>query len=207
MGRTQPGRGRGTPAANFALPPATVRMLRLPEPQEADFTPTRFQPASSKVWFTQHYLRFVSSGFPRHGFTQRFYGQLMHTFGMVAHYDLAGFWAEYFTSTRNIVEFLAETVSHPCYGQPSHTWCDVERFIIRRLRDADLLGIYRARLRGEDEARDRAELARLLARYPTSAAGAAAAVPAPHTFPVAPVARGSATPARAVPAQLMLGLG
>lgn len=203
MHRTRAGRNRGIPATNFALPPATVRMLRLPEPQEADFTPTRFQPASSKVWFTQYYLRFVSSGFPRHGFTQRFYGQLMHTFGMIAHYDLAGFWAEYFTSTRNTVEFLAETVSHPCHGQPDHTWCDVERFIIRRLRDADLLGTYRARLRGEDEARDRAELARLLAKYPAGAAVAVAAVPALHTIPVA---RGSATPARAAPAQLTLGL-
>ena len=193
-------------AAAADPPPAAA--LRAPHPpQEADFTPTRFQPASSKVWFTQHYLRFVSSGFPRHGFTQRFYGQLMHTFGMVANYSLTGFWAEYFTSTRNTVEFLAETVSHPCYGQPSYTWCDVERFIIRRLRDADLLGIYRARLRGEDEARDRAELARLLARYPAGAAGAAAAVPAPRTMPVAPVAYGSATPARAAPAQLTLGLG
>jgi hypothetical protein len=196
MERTQSKRGRDTLAANFALPPAMVRMLRLPEPQEADFTPTRFQPASSKVWFTRHYLRFVSSGFPRHGFTQRFYGQLMHTFGMVARYDQAGFWAEYFTSTCNTVEFLAETVSHPCCGQPGHTWCDVERFIIRRLRDADLLGIYRARLRGEDETRDRAELARLLAMYPTSAAVA-----------VAPIACGSAVPARAAPAQLTLGLG
>ncbi len=121
MERTQTGRGRGTPAANFALPSATVRMLRLPEPQEADFAPTRFQPASSKVWFTRHYLRFVSSGFPRHGFTQRFYGQLMHTFSLIAHYDLVGFWAEYFTSTRNTVEFLAETVSHPYCGQPGHT--------------------------------------------------------------------------------------
>lgn len=200
------GRGRAAPMAGPALPPATVRALRLPEPTETDFTPTRFQPVSSKVWFTRHYLRFVSSSFPRHGFTGRFYGQLMHTFGMVAHFDLAGFWAEYFTSTRNTVEFLEETVSYPCYGQPGHTWCDVERFIIRRLRDVDLLGIYRTRLRGDDEARDRAELARLLARYPTSAAGATAAAPALRAIPVAPVAPGATAPGRAAPAQLTLGL-
>ena len=205
---TRKNKRQGTPAApGLALLAATVRALRLPEPTEADFTPTRFQPASSKAWFAQHYLRFAAGGFPRHGFTQRFYGQLMHTFGMIAHFNREGFWVEYFTSTRNTVEFLAETVSHPCHGQPDHTWSDVERLIIGRLWAADLLGLYRARLRGEDETRDRAELARLSAKYPAATAqGPANALP-PRAglLPVAvqngPAARHAAT------AQLTLGLG
>ena len=155
-------KARGTEAA---LPARVVQALRYPEPIEADFTPTRFTPARTKCWFAVHYLRFISSDFPRHQFTQRFYSQLMQHFGMIAHYDLMGFWTEFFTSTANKVEFLDQTVRHPCYGQPDHTWSDVERLIIQRLRVADLLTLYQSRLRAECHAGERAELARLLAKY------------------------------------------
>ena len=76
-----------------------------------------------------------------------------------------GFWTEFFTSTANKVEFLDQTIRHPCYGQPDHTWSDVERLIIQRLRAADLLTLYQSRLRAECHAGERAELARLLAKY------------------------------------------
>lgn len=147
------------------IPATMVRVLRDPAPTGAEFTPTRFCPASSKAWFTTHYLRFVSSDFPRHQFTNRFYQQLMHTFGHIAHYDLMGFWTEYFTSLESKVEFLQQTVLHPCHGQPQHTWCDVERFLIRRLRQVDLLGFYRDALRQRQDDAERAELARLKAKY------------------------------------------
>ena len=155
-------KARGT---ECALPTRVVQALRYPEPTEADFTPTRFTPASTKCWFAVHYLRFVSSDFPRHQFTQRFYSQLMHTCGHIAHYSLMGFWTEFFTSTANKVEFLDQTIRHHCYGQPDHTWSDVERLVIQRLRAADLLALYQSRLRAECHAGERAELARLLAKY------------------------------------------
>ena len=99
-------------ATEGTLPAWIVQALRYPEPTEADFTPTGFTPAKTKCWFTVHYLRFVSSDFPRHQFTQRFYSQLMHTCGHVAHYDLTGFWTEFFTSTANKIEFIDQTVRH-----------------------------------------------------------------------------------------------
>lgn len=147
------------------IPATMARALRDPAPMEAEFTPTRFCPASSKAWFTTHYLRFISSDFPRHQFTNRFYQQLMHTFGHIAHYALIGFWTEFFTSLDGKVEFLQQTVQHPCHGQPQHTWCDVERFIIRRLCQVDLLGFYRDALRQRQDSMERAELARLKAKY------------------------------------------
>ena len=155
-------KARGT---ECTLPARVVQALRYPEPTEADFTPTRFTPASTKCWFAVHYLRFVSSDFPRHQFTRRFYSQLMHTCGHIAHYSLMGFWTEFFTSTANKVEFLDQTIRHHCYGQPDHTWSDVERLVIQRLRAADLLALYQSRLRAECHAGERAELARLLAKY------------------------------------------
>lgn len=155
-------KARGT---ECTLPTTVVQALRYPEPTEADFTPTRFTPASTKCWFAVHYLRFVASDFPRHQFTQRFYSQLMHTCGHIAHYSLLGFWTEFFTSTANKIEFLDQTVRHHCHGQPDHTWPDVERLIIRRMRAADLLALYQSRFRAECHAGERAELARLLAKY------------------------------------------
>ena len=147
------------------IPASIVRALRDPAPVEGDFTPTTFCPAATKAWFAVHYLRFVSSDFPKHQFTDRFYRQLMHTFGHIAHFDKLGFWTEFFTTAAGKVEFLAQTVQWPCHGQPAHTWCDVERAIIRRLRQTDLLGIYRQKLRHDREAAERAEFARLKAKY------------------------------------------
>ena len=147
------------------IPARVAAMLRNPPPAAADFTATKFTPADTKVWFTTHFLRYVSSDFPQHQFTQRFYRQVMHTFGFIAHYELGGFWTEYFTSTAGKVEFLEQVVSWPCHGDATHTFCDAEREIARRLKAADLLGLYRARLKDEDHAHERAEVARLKAKY------------------------------------------
>jgi len=95
----------------IALPAKTIHSLRHPVPDPAEFTPTKFCPASTKSWFAVHYLRFVSSDFPRHQFTLRFYNQLMHCFGFIAHFDLIGFWTEYFTSNAGKIEFLRETLA------------------------------------------------------------------------------------------------
>ncbi len=191
----------------FALPAAVVHALRHPMPDPKDFTPTKFQPASSKAWFVCHYMRFASSDFPRHQFTKRFYGQLMHCFLMIVHYDIDGFWTEFFTSTAGKVEFLEQTLMHPCYGAPTVTWSDAEREIIRRLRQTNLLDIYKQHLRTEQEAADRAELARLMAKFngdtPPVDAGTLRTLLVPMNRPV--LAR--SPPRRDSGSQLTLGLG
>ena len=149
----------------IALPASIVHALRHPAPQEQAFTPTRFCPASTKVWFAVHYLRFASCDFQRHQFTMLFYQQLMHCFGHIAHYSITGFWTEFFTSTAGKVEFLEQTLAYPCYGRPDVTWSDVERAIIARLKRAGLLDLYRRHHGIEQDAAERAELARLLAKH------------------------------------------
>lgn len=207
MGRNSKlGTGEDTVGGGAALPAAMVRELRHPEPAAADFTPTRFCPAGTKAWFAVHALRFVSSDFPWHQFTGRFYAQLMHCWGHIAHYDLHGFWAEFFTSTRNKVEFLEQMLAWPGYGQPDHTWCDVEQLVSRRVREAGLLPFYRQRLADKESASERAELARLLAKHRPGTPGAASvpAVPAqPHRPRPVPANSG---PTRNGTAQLTLGL-
>ena len=116
------------------IPAAVIRALREPVPRATDFKPTKFTPAETRAWFAWQFLRFASSDSPKHQFSYRFRNQVMNTFGMIAHYDLAGYWAEYFTTTAGKVEFIDQVIRHHCFGDPAHTFSDVEREIIRRLR-------------------------------------------------------------------------
>ncbi len=191
----------------ITLPPSVVHALCDPMPDARDFTPTRFTPASTKAWFAGHMVRFLSQDCPRHQFTQRFYNQLMHCFSMIAHYNLHGFWTEYFVTTRGKIEFIEQVVNHPGYGTPDHTWCDVERKISKRLRQSGLLDLYRRQLAGEQDAADRAELARLTAKYGQGPAPAdpgilrTVLVPVNRPVPPRPAHRRDDT------GQLALGLG
>ncbi len=188
----------------YKLPPAVIRVLREPAPKAADFQPTKFTPADTKAWFASHFLRFVSSDFPEHQFTKRFYSQVMHTFSFIAHYDRAGFWTEYFTNTAGKIEFIEQVMQHPCYGDPGHTFSDVEREIRRRLRQVDLLDFYRKKNRSEQEAADRAQFAQLKARFEPNG------VPVPTRPPLPPMPPATArTAARSTdhPAQLSLTIG
>ena len=187
------------------IPPAIVATLRNPAPTAADFVPTKFTPADSKAWFAIHFLRFASADFPKHHFTQRFYSRVMGTFGMVAHYDRIGFWTEYFTGTAGKIEFIEQVIQWRCYGDPTHTFSDAEHEIQRRLRQVDLLRLYREANRAERDAAERAEFARLKARFEPDG------MPVPlrihsHDFPVAPrrMARTARGPA---PGQLTLAIG
>jgi hypothetical protein len=52
----------------------------------------------------------------RQHFTERFYRQLMNTFGLIAHYDRMGFWTDYFTTTAGKIEFIEQAIQWPFYA-------------------------------------------------------------------------------------------
>lgn len=164
------------------LPTVIVRALREPTLTAADFTPMTFTPADTKAWFGNHFLRFVSSDFPKHQFTLRFYRQVVNTFGHIAHYDVGGYWAEFFTTAAGKVEFIDQTLRYPCYGDATHTFSDVEHEIARRLRQANLLHFYSRQSEVERDAAERAEFTRLKARFEPDD------VPAPGFAPTLPLA-------------------
>jgi hypothetical protein len=147
------------------IPAAVVQALRHPVSAAADFSPMHFTPAETKAWFVSHFLRFASADFPKHHFTLRFHRQIMNTFGMIAHCDLTGFWAEYFTTTSGKIEFLEQVLGWNSYGDPTTSFCDAEREIARRLRNVGLVDLYRGKGRAERDAAERAQYARLKARF------------------------------------------
>ncbi len=187
---------------NLVLPPHMVRALRHPEPIAAPFQPTAFAPADNKAWFARHFLRFASADFPKHHFTLRFYRRVMNTFGFIAHYNLDGYWTEYFTTLSGKVEFLEQVLDWPRYGDPTSSFCDVENEIARRIRVVDLLGFYRSLLRSEREATERATYARLKAKFEPDVASETRGRTAP-TYSPPDTTQGSTVPAE----QLALAIG
>jgi len=129
------------------------------------FTPTQWDTAKDKAAFANRFVRFVESDFAAKPFTEKFYRRLSNTFGHIAHYNRGGFWSEFFTTTADKVRFLEQTLQHPCYGDPAWTYNDVERVWQAGLRADETLERYRQRLAEETEAGERAELARLQAKY------------------------------------------
>ena len=143
----------------------TVASFQNPPLRAENFTATKFDDGAAKAAFGNQLLAFIAEDFLRKRFTLKFCRVLSQRFGMIAHYDVHGFWAEYFTSTADKLRFLEELTAHPCWGSPAFTFSDLERAVIARLRSAGLVARLRATLARETEAGERALLNRLQARY------------------------------------------
>jgi hypothetical protein len=132
------------------------------------FTPTKRDNAQTKAKFARQFVKFVESDFDQRLFSQAFYRRLSITFGHIAHFNRQGFFETFFTTTADKVRFLRMTLAHPCFGDPAFTYSDVERALQGWLRESAILAKYEQRLADEMEAGERADLARLKAKYEPS---------------------------------------
>ena len=131
----------------------------------SQFTPTKWETAKDKAAFANRFVRFVQSDFAAKHFTEKFYRRLSNTFGLIAHYNRGGFWETFFTSTADKVRFLEIAIRWSWGGDPAWTYGDVERVLREWLQVDGTLERYRQRLAAETEAAERAQLARLQAKY------------------------------------------
>jgi hypothetical protein len=129
------------------------------------FTATQWEDAEKKVNFSQQFIRFVESDFDKRLFPNRFYVRLALCFGNIAHYNRWGFYETFFTTTEDKVRFLRKTLQHQCWGDPAFTYSDVEKALQSWLHQNDILAQYEQRLADEQEAAEKAELARLQAKF------------------------------------------
>ena len=129
------------------------------------FTPTKWETAKDKAAFANRFVLFVQSDFSAQHFTDKFYRRLSNTFGHIAHFNRGGFWSEFFTTTADKVRFLEMTFQWPCFGDPAWTYSDVERALQAWLQADGTLARYCKQLVEETEAGERAQLARLQAKY------------------------------------------
>jgi hypothetical protein len=134
--------------------------------EAAQFTPTKFSTAEEKAKFANHFIRFVTSGFPKSMFPKWFYNELRHCFGHIAHYDQNGFYNEWFTNDLSKSLFIKMTVQHPCYGDPTHTFSDVERALIVYLRKNDPLPSIQKKMDEDTKRSEVEQLHRLMDKYP-----------------------------------------
>jgi hypothetical protein len=153
--------------------PALTRPLFI----DADFIGTKFDTAAEKAWFANMLCRFIEADFRQTLWTKRLYSRLSMTFGHIAHFNMAGFWNEFFDDLRGKVAFLEQTLAHPCHGQPDHTYCDVERAVQARLRRCGTLTTYRTLQSVATERSERALLAHLSAKYDGTPPSAPAYLP------------------------------
>lgn len=144
---------------------SNARTLTRPLFTDQDFIPTKFSTAADKAWFANALCRFIESDCRQTLWTRRLYTRLSLCFGHIAHHDSGGFWTEFFADLRGKVAFLEATLGYPCYGQPDHTYCDVERAIQARLYACGTLAIYRALCAVEIEGVERALLNKLREKY------------------------------------------
>lgn len=136
------------------------------EPFTTDmFTPTKWDTAADKLLFARQFVKFVESGFSKNYFTKKFYNRLMNCFGNIAHYDIHGFWATFFTSDVDKLDFIKQCLSHPCYGDTEYTFSDVERVLIKWLVDYGVEQTLRRDVEEDTETAERAELTRLKEKY------------------------------------------
>jgi hypothetical protein len=131
------------------------------------FTPTEWSTAEDKARFANHFLKFLDRGFPRTLFQKWFYNQLRNTFGHIAHFDIHGFWSEFFETTEGKVRFLKITVNPPLgfCGDPAYTYSDVERAISEKVKVGNYLQEWKRKLDEETETAERSQLARLKEKY------------------------------------------
>jgi len=147
------------------IPAAIARRLTQPPFTAGQFTPTQFASAADKAAFANKLVRFLARDCPEAAFTKGFYRALSNSFGHIAHYNLAGFYGEFFRTTADKIAFVRQTIEYPAYGVPEFTFCDVERAVRTRVGASGLLMHLRVLRDAETEQAERAQLERLKAKY------------------------------------------
>lgn len=131
----------------------------------SQFVATKWDTAEDKARFANQFLNFVESDFAASKFPKWFYKRLSMTFGHIAHYDQSGFWSEFFRSPEGKVRFIEQTLRHPCWGDPTFTYSDVEKELKSVLAMSGVLEKVRRSHSQAVESSERGELSRLKSKY------------------------------------------
>lgn len=124
-----------------------------------------YETAESKAKFANHLVRFIESDFKWTLFYDWFYTRLSMTFGHIAEFTRTGFYGVWCSDTESKLAFLRNIRDSRSFGEPTHCMVDVENAIRKWLTESGYLKRYENLLTKEIEAKERAELARLKAKY------------------------------------------
>ena len=76
--------------------------------EKSQFKDSDFFTAEDKYKTAKHFLRFVKNGFERKDFNKRVYEHLHLHCGFIAHYNINGFYQEYFNGSKSDLKAFAE---------------------------------------------------------------------------------------------------
>lgn len=76
------------------------------------FTDTKFMTAHEKALVLKSWERFLRHGMKRKHFTKRLYDHLHQHCGFIAHYNIHGFYSEYFEASQDIKRFFENFCSY-----------------------------------------------------------------------------------------------
>jgi hypothetical protein len=93
------------------------------------FAPTKLSSAREKAKFANYFREFVLKNFDRKLFVDWFYSRMSMCRGHIAHYNLGGFYEEWFSDPDKKIEFLRHWATAPSYGDPKYTYSDVEKVL------------------------------------------------------------------------------
>jgi len=130
-----------------------------------NYTATKHSTVEDKNNFKKQFIRFVENGFKWGDFTNDFYHRLMTCFGHIAHFNRAGFHAYWFQSSEAQLRWVEHIIEYVPVGDPAFTFSDVETDLRKWLWESGLLERMEADKNVATEAAERAELARLQAKY------------------------------------------
>lgn len=94
-----------------------------------EYTATEWDTAEYKAKWEKQLIRFVERGAQREHFTPKLYKRLSLMFGHIAHYNIDGFYGEWFGTPKRKVKWLRWIQNGGRFGgvgDPSVTWSDVE---------------------------------------------------------------------------------
>ena len=108
------------------------------------FTATQWKTSEQKERFAQQFKKFVLNNFQAKDFPKWFYTRLSMTFGNIAHYNQNGFFDYWFSNTDRKQSFIQSCLTYPCYGCPTFTYSDVEKYLQNWIKEES--GLYQITL-------------------------------------------------------------
>jgi hypothetical protein len=132
-----------------------------------DFTATQFASAADKAAFTNKMTRFILGGFQQGSFHKKMYQHLSNMFGHIAHYNIHGFYCEWFEDIDKCFRWVENMANNWLVGigDPKYTWSDVEKALVQWIKDNQIAMQLDELNRAEERAGDLALLQRLQEKY------------------------------------------
>jgi hypothetical protein len=105
--------------------------------QMEDFTPTKWATAEEKAKIANKMTRFILGGFQQGSFNKAMYQHLSNMFGHIAHCNISGFYEKWFSDIKACRDWAEHITGNwlSGMGDPRFTWSDVEKALIRWMKD------------------------------------------------------------------------